>query len=664
MKSIKSNLILCLGVLMGTICIGLGIVSFINSSNALRSSVGTTLPEIAEQTAGRVQATIEGNLDTLESYAVLDVISDMSIPWETKQAILQTESERLGSIRIGIADINGRCINTDGSISNVSGEVYFKKAIAGTMNVSDPFINSVDKRLSIAYAVPVKNGNKVVGALVEIRDGYDLSELTNNVKVGETGKAFMIRKDGTSIANTDNDKVLNMDNSIEAAKTDTSLQALSDIETKMGNGEKGIGEYSYGGADKYIGYAPVEGTEWSVGVLVLKTEMLSELDGLKVSMAVSSIVFLLIGLLVIYFISNNLSKLIKSTSKHLELLAEGNLCEEVSPKNLKIKDEIGYMTNSMKVMQESLGNMIRSIKDNSSNINIQSEKLAAFSEGIASAAGNVTSAIAEIAKGTSTQSNELVNITEMLNAFNDKLSGMVREIEVVDSNARNISSMANDSSNGMNELNQSVTKVSSSFKDFYNKIMGLGININKINEITNIINSIAEQTNLLALNAAIEAARAGEAGKGFAVVADEIRALAEQSKVSSENISKLISGISKDTDVIVQDSVTMDDELVSQANIINNSIVSFEKIITAVSEVIPKIETVKNSAKDIDNDNNDILIRVDGISSISVKISASSQEISAASEEMSASTEEVASFSQMLTNMTNEMINGVDKFKV
>ncbi|WP_139379717.1 methyl-accepting chemotaxis protein, partial [Zoogloea sp. LCSB751] len=86
------------------------------------------------------------------------------------------------------------------------------------------------------------------------------------------------------------------------------------------------------------------------------------------------------------------------TSKHLELLAEGNLCEEVSPKNLKIKDEIGYMTNSMKVMQESLGNMIRSIKDNSSNINIQSEKLAAFSEGIASAAGNVTSAIAEIAK--------------------------------------------------------------------------------------------------------------------------------------------------------------------------------------------------------------------------------------------------------------------------
>ena len=664
MKSIKSKLILCLGMLIGIICIGLGVVSFVNSSNALKSSVGTTLPEIAEQTAGRVQATTEGKLNTLESYSALDVISDMSIPWETKQSILQTESEKSGSIRIGIADINGNCTNTDGAISNVNSEEFFKKAIAGTRNVSDPFVSSVDKRLSVAYAVPIKNGNKVVGVIVETRDGYDLSELTNNVKVGETGKAFMIRKDGANIANTDNDKVMNMDNPIEGAKTDTSLQALADIETKMSNGEKGIGEYSYGGVDKYVRYAPVKGTDWSVGVLVLKTEMLSELDGLKVSMVVSSIVFLLIGLLIIYFISNNLSNLIKSTSKHLELLAEGNLCEEVSSKNLKIKDEIGDMTNSMKVMQESLRNMIRSIKDNSSNINMQSENLSAVSEEIASGSENVTSAISEIARGTSSQSDDLINITEILNAFSDKLSGMVREIEDVNSGARDISSMANDSSSDMNELNQSVTNVSNSFKEFYNKIIGLGKNINEINEITNIINGIAEQTNLLALNAAIEAARAGEAGKGFSVVADEIRKLAEQSKVSSENISKLINGISKDTDIIVQDSVNMDDELTSQAKIISSSLKSFEKIIEAVNQVSPKIQIVKSSAEDIDNDKNNILTRVDGLSSISVEISASSQEISASSEEMSASTEEVASAAQTLTSMTNEMIEEVNKFKV
>ena len=277
---------------------------------------------------------------------------------------------------------------------------------------------------------------------------------------------------------------------------------------------------------------------------------------------------------------------------------------------------------------------------------------------------NVAEAINEIAKGTGSQSEDLINVTEILNEFSDKLSGMVSEIQVVDSNSREISLMANESSSEMNELNQSVTKVSDSFKTFNGKIIGLGKDINEINEITNIINNIAEQTNLLALNAAIEAARAGEAGRGFSVVADEIRKLAEQSKVSSENISRLINEISKNTDVIVQDSVEMDNELINQVNIIDSSITSFKKIIEAVNEVIPKIETVKNSAEDIDKDKNTILDRVDGVSSVALEVSASSEEIAASSEEMNASTEEVAAAAQILSNMTNEMIEEVNKFKV
>jgi len=145
------------------------------------------------------------------------------------------------------------------------------------------------------------------------------------------------------------------------------VKDLADIETKMGKGESGIGKYIFNGIPKYVGYAPVEGTDWSVGVIVLKSEILSEFNTLKISAVLVSILFLLIGFLIIYVIANNISKGVESTSRHLDLLANGNLYEEVPAKYLKQKDEIGVMTTSMKAMQESLENMIRKIEDNSSN---------------------------------------------------------------------------------------------------------------------------------------------------------------------------------------------------------------------------------------------------------------------------------------------------------
>jgi methyl-accepting chemotaxis protein len=664
MKSIKAKLVVFLGLLIGAICIGLGAVSFVNSANALESNLSTTLPKIAEQTASDVQGRIEGHLDVLEAIASEAEIKDTNSSWEIKKPILLEEAQRMGSIRVAIADKDGNVKNTDGTTANIKDRAYFQTALSGKSNVSDPLISKTSGTLIVVYAVPIKNNNEVVGVLLETRDGNEISELINQFKVGTTGSAFIIRKDGTVIGNPNKSLVLKMYNAINEAKKDTKLQELADVENKMIAGETGLSEYYYNGVYKYVGYAPVKGTEWSVGIGVPENEILSELNNLKVLVVLFSALFMLIGLVIVYIISNSISKGIKSTSKHLGLLAEGNLCEDVSTKYLQFKDEVGDMTHSMKVMQEALRGMISRIKENSENIDVQAESLSSVADEIASSSQNVTESIGEVANGTRSQSEELINVTDILNNFSNKLSEMVDEIQVIDSNSREISLMAKDSSSEMSELNQSVTKVSNSFKTFNDKIIGLGKDVNEINEITNIINSIAEQTNLLALNAAIEAARAGESGKGFAVVADEIRKLAEESKKSSEDISGLINEIAKNTDVIVQDSVEMDDELINQVKIINSSITSFEKIIQEVNEVIPKIETVKNSAEYINKDKNTILARVDGVSSVSLEVSASSEEISASSQEMSASTEEVAAVSQTLSTMTKEMLEEVNKFKI
>lgn len=664
MKSIKAKLVIFLGLLILVICIGLGTTSFVNSSKALTSNLSKTLPKIAEQSASNIQGRIEGQLSSLEVVVLNHKINDLKIPWENKKAILLEEVKRNGNLKMGIADKNGDVKYTDGESANIKERPYFKTALSGKNDISDPLISKVDGAMVIVYSVPIKNNNEIVGVLVSTRDSNKLSDLTNQVKFGQTGNAFLINKEGVTIAHSNKDLVVKMYNAIEEAKQDEKLQALANIETKMAKGEIGIAQYEFDGIEKFVGFAPVKGTDWSLAVVISTTEVLSELDSLKISVLVSSILFLLIGFAIVYIISSSISKGIKSTSKHLDLLAKGDLSKEVSNKYTKSKDEVGVMTTSMKLMQDSLRNMIVKIKENSGSINMQSENLSSVAEEISSASLNVAEAINQVAEGTGSQSEDLINVTEILDRFSNKLSGMVSEIKIVDSNSREISSMASESSSDMNKLNQSVTKVSESFKSFNGKIVGLGEDINKINEITNIINSIAGQTNLLALNAAIEAARAGEAGKGFSVVADEIRKLVEQSKLSSGSITELINEISKNTNVIVKDSVEMDNELINQVSIINSSITSFTKIIESVNEVIPKIETVKNSAEDIDKDKNAIMTRVDGVSSVALEVSASSEEIAASSEEMNASTEEVVAAAQVLSNMTSEMLEQVNKFKI
>ncbi|MDR3593277.1 methyl-accepting chemotaxis protein [Clostridium sp.] len=359
MKSIKTKLIVFIGLLIGFICIGLGVVSFINSSKALTSNLGNTLPKIAGQTASNIQGRIEGQLSSLESIAVRSDISNPNIPWQNKIPILVEESKRIGSLRMAIVDKDGNSNNTEGKSTNSKDKSYFQKAVAGKSNVSDPEVSIVDGSIVVIFAVPIKYNNEIVGVLIEAQDGNGLSDLTDQVKIGQTGTAFMINGNGVTIANSNRDLVLQMSNMIEAAKKDASLQSLADIESKMITKATGIDEYKYNGEDKYVGYAPVTGTDWSVGVAVEKKEILSELDSLQISVALSSIVFILIGFGIIYIISDNISKGIKSTSKHLELLAQGNLCEEVSTKYLKSKDEIGAMTNAMKLMQESLEIMIK-----------------------------------------------------------------------------------------------------------------------------------------------------------------------------------------------------------------------------------------------------------------------------------------------------------------
>jgi len=216
----------------------------------------------------------------------------------------------------------------------------------------------------------------------------------------------------------------------------------------------------------------------------------------------------------------------------------------------------------------------------------------------------------------------------------------------------------------MHHLADSVNTTNTTFKSFETSITVLGQNIGQINEITNLIKSISDQTNLLALNAAIEAARAGEAGRGFSVVADEIRKLAEQSKHSSDDISILISNIYTQSAQMVITTQEVSKEFANQTGVIDTTLVSFNSIVDALNETLPRIGNINNSARNISDQKNDIVGKVEHIASISQETAATSEEISASTQEMHSSSEEVSAAATNLGIRTQEMMEQVNKFKL
>jgi methyl-accepting chemotaxis protein len=661
-KSIKSKLIILISILLLVVSTGLGIISYIDASNALVSNIEKTLPQIATQASNTVQSYLDNQLNSMEVTAKVASLSNDS--QDKLITILKAEAKRNGSLKMGYADANGNITYTDGSQGNIKDTNYFKKSMAGENLVNDPIPNEQKNSLTMIYSVPIKDDKSVVGVLVSIRDGMELSNLIKKISFGKTGSAYMINSQSNSIAFKDPSMPLSQYNSIKEAEKDPSLKAIAEMQKRMINGETGLSSYTYGGKESYGGFAPIEKEKWSVVVILEKSELLSELDSLKISTTLGSVFFLILGVIIIYIISHRLSTRIKYSSNALNILATGDFTNMISEKYLNYNDEIGDMANSMNKMQNSIKDMITVSKDSSFIIDENSSNLSNISKNMVLSSDNVASSMQEVASGINAQANDLVEITGILNNFGSKLENIVDNIKDIDENTLSMNELANNSSLNMKLLMDAVSGISSSFKTLSDKILAFGINIKEVNNIVNIINSIADQTNLLALNASIEAAIAGDAGKGFAVVANEVKVLAEQTKTSSENITRLISDISKDTLIITEDTNNMNSELNGQVNIINETMISFENIISSIKTVIPKVQTVNLSAADVNTEKEDILNKIEGLSAIAEEISASSEEITASADEMHSLSNEVALTADTLNNMTKNLIDEQDKFKI
>lgn len=466
--------------------------------------------------------------------------------------------------------------------------------------------------------------------------------------LGDTRLVTTIEHDNTSIAGT---------------KAEAKI-----IESVLSNGETIHTNVMIEGQPFTAYYEPIKDINGTiigmVSILQNITDYKNELANITMRCLVISIIMCIGTGLIITYVVNSISKSINMAVKHLYRLSEKDFSLPIDPELLNRSDEVGMLYQSMHVMQANMIDILGKVSHLAHVVNESSRLLSTNSHDIATHSEKVVASSEEITVSTTTQAEDLVEIDSTVSTLSDTLEYVTTSIATINNSAKQIGEISHASKLEMEQVTTSIHSFNENFTSYAKRIQGFKGRVNQIHQITDAIESIAKQTNLLALNAAIEAARAGESGRGFSVVAEEIRHLAEQSQTSAQNITSIIAALSNDTNQLTEDTSTMNTALNHETQNIKHSIDVLQTIVTAVNSIIPQIQRVKEESFTVKEQNTAIHSRIANSSCIAQNISAACEEVAASTEEINIIIEELEQTADELAQMTQQLSKEVDSFKL
>lgn len=473
-------------------------------------------------------------------------------------------------------------------------------------------------------------------------DGY--ANNLSDVKLEGMDSAYMyvVQNDGTMLYHPTKEKV---GQPVENAVIKGVVQQLQD-------GKKpstAVVEYDFNGTTKYSAYTILN----NENILVLTADESEALAGITtvtgVAVGISAIVVLL-AIIICFILGRRLMRPLVKVSTIIEEIANGDINADFGMVK-ETNDEIGLIIEKMKELTQSLGNIVGKIRNSSDTMSANSYELNDTSSQTLAANNEISKAVEDVAEGSTGMAASISKINENLL----EMSNETKDINESVNEIRNQTTAVQDSSKIMNDkiksMQDSSHKMDEGISAISKRIETVNTTVDKVSNIVSVIEEISSETNLLSLNASIEAARAGDAGKGFAVVAQEIRVLSDNTNTELENIKQIISSLVEECRYCVQASGTIVEDNAKQKEEIKAVLDEFSALDEQIQKTAEKADEIEELVTAMIELNDDITKSSNSLTDVSAANAAATEEMNANIEELNAMMHGV---SEMAGHMNDE----------
>lgn len=544
---------------------------------------------------------------------------------------------------------------------------WYSEPLAANKEIfTEPYIDLITGKM-VTSVCAVVNGpdgalRGILGADVQLSA---VTDMINSVKVGKTGYAFAVSKGGTIVAHPE--KGMIGYNILDAEKNKDLKDAVppsadfAKIGASILDQEQGSTSYSENGIENVVTYTTIPNTDWKLALVMPTSEMTEDLNKTTSLILIISIIVLIITTGTVWYSATTLTNPLLRLSRMSEGMANGDLTHRVE---ISSNDEIGRLGKDFNTMADNISELVLHIRSLTDKVFTAASQMNDSSVKTEDIAEQIAQAINSLAEGAEKQSTSVSNSVHQISTMADSISHISKNVNQVYHSSESIGEMVIKGQEAVTLQNHKMQENTQATATVASAIHSLDEMVKEIGQIVEVINNIASQTNLLALNAAIEAARAGEQGRGFAVVADEVRKLAEQSSQATSRIGDSIREIMSRTENAVSETARAEEAVHAQEQSVAQVVEIFEGIRLSIEQMRNQFTEVTAKTTGISIQAEEISRSIDTISHVVETNAAGSEEVAASTEQQVNNLNEVTRLSATVGELVSSLQHAVDKFNV